>query len=296
MINRICFGLTVALAFVSGLIIPVDAVAGRVYAKTTIAGVCISAFWETWKADWDGNKWGDAECFVHRGRTSAYAHEWWTAATPSTPCLHNWVSVSNGRNCWGWAHAWHAGSSPYTSSEASLACYVDTLIPQLIPGDSATAESFQIWYMDATQDSFDIHIDSASFLQVYLGDVDPGDSTRVEWKLDINGEVSRVRLVGYVLPGGGDSVVTSMDGRFVGLPYTLTLFPNRVHVLSFGHLHFTAAGNVAESDLLISSGDEPPQTDIPTLTEWGLIIFGVVLLGFISWVFLRKRKTALSLR
>jgi len=29
---------------------------------------------------------------------------------------------------------------------------------------------------------------------------------------------------------------------------------------------------------------------IPTLTEWGLIIFGLVLLGFISWVFLKRRK------
>jgi hypothetical protein len=29
---------------------------------------------------------------------------------------------------------------------------------------------------------------------------------------------------------------------------------------------------------------------IPTLTEWGMIIFGVVLLGFITWVFLRRRK------
>jgi hypothetical protein len=38
----------------------------------------------------------------------------------------------------------------------------------------------------------------------------------------------------------------------------------------------------------------PP--DIPTLTEWGLIIFGVVLLGFITWVFLKRRKTVVSLR
>jgi hypothetical protein len=30
--------------------------------------------------------------------------------------------------------------------------------------------------------------------------------------------------------------------------------------------------------------------DIPTLTEWGLIIFGVVLLGVITWVFLKRRK------
>ncbi len=36
--------------------------------------------------------------------------------------------------------------------------------------------------------------------------------------------------------------------------------------------------------------------DIPTLSEWGMIIFGVLLLGFISWVFLRRRKAAVSLR
>ncbi|MCK4224321.1 MAG: hypothetical protein KAX39_04010 [candidate division Zixibacteria bacterium] len=29
---------------------------------------------------------------------------------------------------------------------------------------------------------------------------------------------------------------------------------------------------------------------IPTLTEWGLIIFGVLLIGFITWVFLKRRK------
>jgi len=33
---------------------------------------------------------------------------------------------------------------------------------------------------------------------------------------------------------------------------------------------------------------------IPTLTEWGLIIFGVVLLGFITWVFLRRRRAVVS--
>jgi cbb3-type cytochrome oxidase subunit 3 len=38
------------------------------------------------------------------------------------------------------------------------------------------------------------------------------------------------------------------------------------------------------------------EATIPTLTEWGLIIFGVLLLGFITWVFLRRRKAAVSLR
>jgi hypothetical protein len=36
--------------------------------------------------------------------------------------------------------------------------------------------------------------------------------------------------------------------------------------------------------------------DIPTLSEWGMIIFGVVLLGFMSWVFLRRRRAVASLR
>jgi len=34
----------------------------------------------------------------------------------------------------------------------------------------------------------------------------------------------------------------------------------------------------------------PAGGPIPALTEWGLVIFGVLLLGFISWVFLRRRK------
>jgi len=34
----------------------------------------------------------------------------------------------------------------------------------------------------------------------------------------------------------------------------------------------------------------PAESPIPTLTEWGMIIFGVVLIGFITWVFLRRRK------
>jgi hypothetical protein len=46
-------------------------------------------------------------------------------------------------------------------------------------------------------------------------------------------------------------------------------------------------------NLLIETGGSQA---IPTLTEWGLIIFGVVLLGFITWVFLRRRKAGFVLR
>lgn len=46
---------------------------------------------------------------------------------------------------------------------------------------------------------------------------------------------------------------------------------------------------VRDGIFTVSSGGPPP---IPTLTEWGLIIFGLVLPGFITWVFLKKRKLA----
>jgi hypothetical protein len=38
------------------------------------------------------------------------------------------------------------------------------------------------------------------------------------------------------------------------------------------------------------------EQEIPTLTEWGLIIFGLVLMGFMTWVFLRRRQAGLDLR
>lgn len=43
-------------------------------------------------------------------------------------------------------------------------------------------------------------------------------------------------------------------------------------------------------DIYAMYGVQP--SDIPTLTEWGLIIFGLVLVGFITWVFLKRRKVA----
>jgi hypothetical protein len=37
------------------------------------------------------------------------------------------------------------------------------------------------------------------------------------------------------------------------------------------------------------------EQEIPTLTEWGLFIFGVALMGFVTWVFLKRRQTSLDL-
>ena len=55
--------------------------------------------------------------------------------------------------------------------------------------------------------------------------------------------------------------------------------------------------NIVYIGVTSESGDETGSSfyleissEIPTLTEWGLIIFGVVLLGFITWVFLKRRR------
>jgi len=64
----------------------------------------------------------------------------------------------------------------------------------------------------------------------------------------------------------------------------------------FGYLVLAGHGisfdttDVAEFDSIMAQQEEMPIPPIPTLTEWGLIIFGVVLLGFITWVFLRRRQ------
>ncbi len=56
----------------------------------------------------------------------------------------------------------------------------------------------------------------------------------------------------------------------------------------------TQAECEAQGGIYMGDGTDCAHVDceaaIPTLSEWGLIIFGVVLLGFITWVFLKRRK------
>jgi len=65
-----------------------------------------------------------------------------------------------------------------------------------------------------------------------------------------------------------------------------------------GPLRLFAEGDTTQTTVveLVSANVMFFEATIPTLTEWGLIIFGVLLLGFITWVFLRRRKAAVSLR
>lgn len=96
------------------------------------------------------------------------------------------------------------------------------------------------------------------------------------------------------LDDGGGAIDTEMDGMTVVLTATAPVNPGVNHI----RLAIADAGDhVLDSDVFIKGESfvcAPPL--IPTLTEWGLIIFGVVLIGFITWVFLKRRKAVASLQ
>ncbi len=88
----------------------------------------------------------------------------------------------------------------------------------------------------------------------------------------------------------GGAINTEMDGLTVVLTATSQVNPGVNHI----KLAIADAGDaVLDSDVFIKGESfvcRPPSTGIPILTTWGLIIFGIALLGFISWVFIKRRK------
>ena len=48
----------------------------------------------------------------------------------------------------------------------------------------------------------------------------------------------------------------------------------------------------AASNEIVFAVSESPTSDIPTLTEWGMIIFCVLLFGWMAWMIVKRRKTA----
>jgi LPXTG-motif cell wall-anchored protein len=66
------------------------------------------------------------------------------------------------------------------------------------------------------------------------------------------------------------------------------------------HPDGTCSDNITQAECedqggtYMGDGTDCAQVDcvaaIPTLTEWGLILLGLVLLGFITWVFFKRKK------
>jgi len=68
--------------------------------------------------------------------------------------------------------------------------------------------------------------------------------------------------------------------------YNLDTFPKRIDIdpIEYG-AWYELCSNPVPAEMMLEQVSQ-----IPTLTEWGLIIFGVVLLGFVTWVFLRRKR------
>lgn len=104
---------------------------------------------------------------------------------------------------------------------------------------------------------------------------------------ELNAENAMLTAAFSDLPGGSDFTVP------VGEQVTLDI-PGIVPCRTFVVIRYqsTGPGSMAACTdyMQIPPQASASEAQIPTLTEWGLIIFGVVLLGFITWVFFRRRK------
>ncbi len=99
------------------------------------------------------------------------------------------------------------------------------------------------------------------------------------------------------LPGGATKIICvagTADPTYISYQYGAGEVWATMQTVEWGcDASLCWAGDRSEllkNELRCANAYEPPVEGIPALTEWGLIIFGIVLLGFISWVFLRRRK------
>jgi len=267
--SRMWLVLAVCLGSVGVLFMASNAGATWVHARTRVWDKYSSGTWgprpvarnESW-----------VRCYGKALSHVSYYDTWYALWVAGADAAEGWDYDAHGKlRLYNWLSKWEAWPQRYTadavachhmsrpgysSSEVSRGEGTPTQPPPPTLGDSLTAVDFRISYVDGQDSVVHVEIDSASFLQVYLGNASPGDTIAVDWRLALNGEISHVRLIGYALYGGGDFVAPSMDGRFTGLPFTLTSYPNGAHALSFGALQFTVAGTVESSELQIASGHE----------------------------------------
>ncbi|MEW5701377.1 MAG: hypothetical protein AB1792_04020 [Candidatus Zixiibacteriota bacterium] len=268
-VRGVRIGLAIGVAFMSVLFVPQESAGWFMQAATGVKHVPTSTNYAAcvdYKAC-PGPVWcyshyhdGDGVC-----RGMAYAAMWWyvNLLWPDRFVLKKWT--------WTWDPRCSDGYRPYACavhimtrpapqgpSVEGMPASADSVVPPEPPpvrGDTLTVAYVDAISVDMTPDSFYTFFDSASFLQVYLDNILPGDSAVAQWRLIANGDTSRVRLVGHVLWDTSHSVIPTMTRLFTGLPYTLTPFPNGAYALSFGMVQVAARGTVEESDLEIIVGE-----------------------------------------
>ncbi len=182
------------------------------------------------------------------------------------------------------------GTPPYTLTFA-----VDETAPgnivSLHVSDSLGGGDFELTQFSSTIEVLvdeHPHADSVYLTVVSL------ESTVPSFTLN-NGKETGLNHVTLVPNSSSGGAASTVDGGFrwqmVAL-VTNDLFPASNPILGLG-LGSGTFDFQTKTVTYNSTGFDihgPMREDIPTLPEWGLIIFGVVLLGFITWVFLKRRK------
>lgn|GEM_PF-4451591 len=137
---------------------------------------------------------------------------------------------------------------------------------------------------------------------VFMGDIyasfwlddDPAFVTEVGASVGYLDAVGTVTMTAYDCEG---DVVGSYTNTISGPPGNgiefFTISADTIHKVIFVVSPDPAGSDI---DCFTYNDLQPCAARIPTLTEWGMIIFGVVLIGFITWVFLRRRRAVVSLQ
>jgi hypothetical protein len=131
------------------------------------------------------------------------------------------------------------------------------------------------------------------YASFWLNDDDPAFVTEVGASVGYLDQVGTVTMTAYDCEGDVVGSYTNTISGGNGIEF-FSIAADTIHKVIF-----VVSPDPAGSDIDCFTFNElqPCAGQIPTLTEWGLIIFGVVLLGFITWVFLKRRRPAVvSLR
>lgn len=129
-------------------------------------------------------------------------------------------------------------------------------------------------------------------ITIYKGDSTSGETvtiTDVHWGCsptpfaleDLNW--NNLANIMQAVPGGEGPIILQdpSDSVFLSLPGVCTLDDAMII-----YLEITSPRQYKEFYQVYVV----PQSDIPTLTEWGIIIFCVLLFGWMAWVIVRRRK------
>jgi hypothetical protein len=96
------------------------------------------------------------------------------------------------------------------------------------------------------------------------------------------------------LDDGGGTIDTEMDGMTVVLTATASVNPGVNHIrlaIADASDHHVDSDIFLKGESFVCTPPSPP-SGIPTLTEWGMIIFSVLLFGWMAWVIVRRRRKA----